>query len=603
MTERLWRLVSVGVVLMVVAEPVALLGQTTTLAPSRAFDAGLARDVLLTSYGHIAGLRLGAALGLWALAGAVCQDASPCAVGDPRARCVLALVRAQRVAPDRRAPPVAVAPAHGGACRGIRRVARVRPRRTPRVARQAARASRGAGRARARAERRPALRSPISRAFRPVRDRLRRHPRAKIALVAGDVRAGRHRAPPLRARRRARGAGGCEPARVARSSRCSRTLWLRATKSAPGSSRACRASSVDEDLLPSAIRSPTASAPESTAASPRLGISSFGGYGSQVAGRSADGLQQQVAVGSAPRHSRPAQTASRRGSRSSRSSVRTPTCSPSPSSREAKPKLVARVDAATRPERGRAYRCSRGPPRPCSSTLRPASGSGRSCRTDAGGDDTTGPTLVTELETPAAVVDIDRLERNLGRWQAECDRIGLANRPHVKTHKCVEIARRQIAHGAVGVHVSDAVRSGNDGRCRHRRHPHPRQRARSREAGPASRSSRACPRDRQRRRRPAPPGSQRRRRRESTRRPRRLRHRPWPHRSRLSVSGGRARSGRRHRPAAPLRRIRHIPDAGRRDRVPRGSRLTRRCRRPPHRCGLDRRDTGDVGLQCSSARP
>ena len=64
---------------------------------------------------------------------------------------------------------------------------------------------------------------------------------------------------------------------------------------------------------------------------------------------------------------------------------------------------------------------------------------------------TTGPTLVTELETPAAVVDIDRLERNLGRWQAECDRIGLANRPHVKTHKCVEIARRQIAHGAVGV--------------------------------------------------------------------------------------------------------------------------------------------------------
>ena len=55
------------------------------------------------------------------------------------------------------------------------------------------------------------------------------------------------------------------------------------------------------------------------------------------------------------------------------------------------------------------------------------------------------------IETPAALVDLDRLERNLARWQAECDRVGLRNRPHVKTHKCVEIARRQIELGAVGV--------------------------------------------------------------------------------------------------------------------------------------------------------
>ena len=55
------------------------------------------------------------------------------------------------------------------------------------------------------------------------------------------------------------------------------------------------------------------------------------------------------------------------------------------------------------------------------------------------------------IETPAAVVDLDRLERNLARWQAQCDRVGLRNRPHVKTHKCVEIARRQIELGAVGV--------------------------------------------------------------------------------------------------------------------------------------------------------
>jgi D-serine deaminase-like pyridoxal phosphate-dependent protein len=55
------------------------------------------------------------------------------------------------------------------------------------------------------------------------------------------------------------------------------------------------------------------------------------------------------------------------------------------------------------------------------------------------------------IETPAAIVDLERLERNLSRWQAECDRLDLQNRPHVKTHKCVEIARRQIELGAVGV--------------------------------------------------------------------------------------------------------------------------------------------------------
>ena len=56
-----------------------------------------------------------------------------------------------------------------------------------------------------------------------------------------------------------------------------------------------------------------------------------------------------------------------------------------------------------------------------------------------------------DLETPFPVVDLDRLERNLTRWQRHCDDLGLASRPHVKTHKCVEIARRQIALGAKGL--------------------------------------------------------------------------------------------------------------------------------------------------------
>ena len=55
------------------------------------------------------------------------------------------------------------------------------------------------------------------------------------------------------------------------------------------------------------------------------------------------------------------------------------------------------------------------------------------------------------IDTPAAVVDLDRLDANLRRWQEHCDRVGLANRPHIKTHRCVEIARRQVELGAVGI--------------------------------------------------------------------------------------------------------------------------------------------------------
>ena len=56
-----------------------------------------------------------------------------------------------------------------------------------------------------------------------------------------------------------------------------------------------------------------------------------------------------------------------------------------------------------------------------------------------------------EVDTPAVVVDVDRLQRNLERWQEHCDAVGLANRPHVKTHKSVAIAQRQVALGARGI--------------------------------------------------------------------------------------------------------------------------------------------------------
>ncbi len=59
--------------------------------------------------------------------------------------------------------------------------------------------------------------------------------------------------------------------------------------------------------------------------------------------------------------------------------------------------------------------------------------------------------MIDELETPAVVIDLDRVERNLGRWQAYCDQHGIASRPHIKTHKVPELARRQLELGAVGI--------------------------------------------------------------------------------------------------------------------------------------------------------
>ena len=94
MTARLWRVVSAGVVLMIVAEPVALVGQTALLAPSRMFQPRLIEDVLLTGYGHLAGLRLGAAIGLWALAGAVRRSTPRAQWAIPAAGLVVAIIEA-----------------------------------------------------------------------------------------------------------------------------------------------------------------------------------------------------------------------------------------------------------------------------------------------------------------------------------------------------------------------------------------------------------------------------------------------------------------------------------------------------------------------------
>ncbi len=56
-----------------------------------------------------------------------------------------------------------------------------------------------------------------------------------------------------------------------------------------------------------------------------------------------------------------------------------------------------------------------------------------------------------EIPTPALLLDMDRFERNLERMAKHVRAAGKQLRPHAKTHRCPEIARRQIAAGALGV--------------------------------------------------------------------------------------------------------------------------------------------------------
>jgi D-serine deaminase-like pyridoxal phosphate-dependent protein len=59
--------------------------------------------------------------------------------------------------------------------------------------------------------------------------------------------------------------------------------------------------------------------------------------------------------------------------------------------------------------------------------------------------------IAREFGTPAVVIDLDRVEANIRRVQAMCDAKGVANRPHIKTHKSPMIARMQRDAGAKGI--------------------------------------------------------------------------------------------------------------------------------------------------------
>lgn len=58
---------------------------------------------------------------------------------------------------------------------------------------------------------------------------------------------------------------------------------------------------------------------------------------------------------------------------------------------------------------------------------------------------------VYELSTPAVVVDLDVVRRNIDEMLEGARANGLAHRPHVKTHRCSELALMQVKAGCQGI--------------------------------------------------------------------------------------------------------------------------------------------------------
>lgn len=61
---------------------------------------------------------------------------------------------------------------------------------------------------------------------------------------------------------------------------------------------------------------------------------------------------------------------------------------------------------------------------------------------------------IDELATPCLLIDLDRMDANIARWQREVADTGARLRPHVKTHKSLAVAQRQMEAGATGIAVA-----------------------------------------------------------------------------------------------------------------------------------------------------
>jgi len=64
------------------------------------------------------------------------------------------------------------------------------------------------------------------------------------------------------------------------------------------------------------------------------------------------------------------------------------------------------------------------------------------------------PVSINQLDTPALLIDLDRVDNNLHQMQQKADRCGVALRPHIKTHKIPELALKQVQLGACGITAS-----------------------------------------------------------------------------------------------------------------------------------------------------
>ncbi|MHA1964817.1 MAG: alanine racemase, partial [Candidatus Thorarchaeota archaeon] len=61
---------------------------------------------------------------------------------------------------------------------------------------------------------------------------------------------------------------------------------------------------------------------------------------------------------------------------------------------------------------------------------------------------------IPDLNTPSILIDLERLEKNISDMATRAKEGGVSLRPHIKTHKCIEIGRKQLKAGAEGITVS-----------------------------------------------------------------------------------------------------------------------------------------------------
>ena len=61
---------------------------------------------------------------------------------------------------------------------------------------------------------------------------------------------------------------------------------------------------------------------------------------------------------------------------------------------------------------------------------------------------------ISDLLSPVALVDIERLDRNINNMATKTKESGVQLRPHIKTHKCIEIGMKQLNAGSTGITVS-----------------------------------------------------------------------------------------------------------------------------------------------------